>query len=199
MEGPWIVIVALVVAAGLWVAARARRVSPESVLEALGFRASDGVYRGAWRGRDVTLTPDGEALTATVALDPSPLAHETLVRALGRGELMGALHEHAASAGERALNARLAAGWRVATLRAWLDRLAALADRLEALPRAEGMVRWFLETSDGGARVDALARLLAAYPDAPETLDACKQERDHPYDARTADLAREHLRRRGDR
>jgi hypothetical protein len=199
MEELWIVVALLVVAVGLWAAARARagQARQSDVLAGFGFsRTRDDARVGEWAGRTLELTPhDGGVFVVKVALRPAPLGYATLARALGRGDLLAALHQLDATASGDALTARLTFKWSARQLRAQLDRVTALASGLEAMPQPEGMARWFLELSEGGERHEALARLVAAFPDAPETLDACRQERDQARDPRSATLARAHLER----
>ncbi len=192
MEYLWAVVVAVVVLGGLWAAARGRGGSrADDLLAALGFHRNGASRVAIWNGRQVVASED----RLHVALQPAPLPYQTLARALGRGELLGALHELRASASEDRLEAELARGTSVKGLRRAIDRIVHLAEALEALPRAEATARWFLELATGNDRGEALALLLRTFPDAPETLAACRVERDHPRDATASELAKAHLAR----
>ena len=57
------------------------------------------------------------------------------------------------------------------------------------------MARWFLELATGNDRAEALGLLLRTFPDAPETLAACRVESDHPRDATALEQAKAHLAR----
>jgi hypothetical protein len=165
------------------------------VLAGLGVAAGErpGERAGTWRGRPLRASAVAGGQRQVTPLAPGPLANGSMARALGRGDLIAELYQLRAMAHEDRLEAEVAAGLGAKALRRSLDRLVALAAALEQLPRAEAMARWFLELSDGSSREAALARLIAAFPYAPETLDACRAERDQPRDVRAAALARAHL------
>lgn len=201
MDPAWAVLV-VVVALGLWGATRGRR-GPrrdDEVLGALGF-----VREGANDLNAMTMQRGGRVLCmrrhagseqqrVTVPLVPAPLAYEVLARALGRGEILAALHALAARADDDELAAAIPPGLSAKGLRRHIDRVVALANALEAMPLAEGMARWFVEVA-AADRADALQKLVDAFPEAPETLAACRLERDQQRDARAAALARRHLER----
>ena len=214
----WALVVAAVVGVGLAAAARGRqgRGRNDEVLRALGFVRVDAsedaghgkpfgpsagdLMRARLAGREVLVLREsgersGEVLRLSVPLATAPLPYEKLARALGRGEVLAALHGLAARAGEDRLEALLTPGLTAGGLRRHIDQVVALALSLEALPLAEGMARWFLELTADTDRAHALQRVIDAFPDAPETLATCKVERDLARDPRAALLARQHLER----
>lgn len=183
---------------GLTFAARARgRSRDRATLLGLGFApapAADGALLTMTRtGRRIEARATPDALTLDLPLAPAPLAYEVMARALGQGALLASLFELGARAHADRLVASLPAGLRPRALERTLSNLLALAAALETLPRAEAMARWYLELATGEDRDEALARLLAAFPDTPETLAACRVEVDQPRDLRAAARARAHL------
>lgn len=203
MDYVWVPVVAVVVVVGLLAAARGRqgRTRDRELLRALGFVPSDDTMTATWDGRALRVRREGDEARAVQRLEVplawAPLAYDVIARALGRGDILAALHALGASAGVDLLRAPLARDMSVKGLRRHVDGVVALARALEAMPQAEGMARWFLELTSGTDRTEALERLVAAFPDAPETLAACRFERDQPRDWRTAARAREHLERVG--
>jgi len=186
-----------VLVVGLVAAARGRRgpARDVEVLQALGFRVrgGDGALTAVWAGRALVAEHRHDALHLSVPLEPAPLPYGLLARALGAGEALAALNELGAMAGADRLETTLGRGTTAKRVRRLIDRVIALAVALESLPRAEGMARWFLDSAGEGDRSEHLARLIGAYPGAPETLAACRLERDQPRDLRAAELARSHL------
>lgn len=179
---------------GLVIAARARGHGRDGeALLGLGFVRAAAGFSTTRSGRTISARPTRDALHLVTPLMAAPLPYEVLARALGRGPLLAALFQLGARASQDRLEATLSSGLRAGALERALSDLVALADALESLPRAEAMARWFLELATGEDRAEALTRLIDAFPDAPETLAACRAERDQPRDARAAALARAHL------
>lgn len=198
-----VIVVVIVVAGGLALSLAQRRGRDEATLRGLGFArgAGDGRLVARWQGRELAIEVAPKApLRVSTALTVAPLPHEVLARALGRGDVLARLYQLEARAETDALIAHLPLGLRARGLRVLIDEVVTLADLLEAMPRHEAMARWYLDTAgaEGGPHVDraeALEKLIAAFPDAAETLAVCRSEVETASDPRAAELARRHLER----
>lgn len=187
-------VVAVVVLGGLGLSVAQRRGRDEASLRGFGFAKRDAQYVGRWEGRELQIALRGrEPMQVRVGLSAAPLPHETLARALGRGDLLARLYQLDATAGRDELVARLPAGLRARALRFLLDDVATLARLLDEAPRAEAMARWYLDLATHEDRAAAFEALLAAFPDAPETQAVCRSEAEDGSDPRVAALARAHL------
>jgi len=200
------VIVVIAVAGGLALSFGQRRGRDEATLLGLGFARgeAEGHLIGRWQGRQLGVEVVPKALRVSTALSVAPLPHEMLARALGRGDLLARLYQLEASAGTDALIAHLPTGLRARGVCVLLDDVVTLAALLEAMPRQEAMARWYLDTAGGAGggpevdRAEALAKLIAAFPEAAETLAVCRSEVEVASDPRAAELARRHLERDSD-
>jgi uncharacterized protein YjeT (DUF2065 family) len=168
-------------------------------LQALGFEGPPWVLRLDGVELMARLERAGHTLVSA-PLPASPVPHDQLARALGRGDLLAALAALGASVHASGLTSRLPGlrgRSRLRALRAHLAAVADLARRLSELPHAEALVRWYL---DGGEdphseasrdRHAAFDLVLKAHPEAPETFGLCRLELDAP--PQIAARARAHL------
>lgn len=150
---------------------------------------------GVVLGRTLRLAPASGALAIEAPVAVPPLAYDLAARALGRGELLAAFVNLRVTWLPTGFAVRIAPPFPATLVRARIEDAARLATALEALPMADAMARWTLDESTGGQRLTALERLLAAFPDHPETHQVCRLlAGEHMEDAAAA-RAREHLER----
>ena len=155
---------------------------------------SPGLLEGPVLGRVVSVTAEAQTLRITTELPPPPLAYIVAARALGRGDLLAAFVRLRVSWLPHGLAVEIAPPFPATAVRARIEETVRFADQLAALSMPDAMARWALDESTASDRLEALQRLIAAFPDHPETHQVCLLLADEHMDDEAATLARSHLR-----
>jgi hypothetical protein len=153
----------------------------------------------AIRGRTLLLRAEAPHLMLETHLPETPLPWTQAARALGDGELLAALMQPELALDGGLLSMRLPMkSIRGRHLRAAIERLLTLAERLEALPMAAALARHVLDFAPPDEREGVFSTLCALHPTAEATRQcalACLDEEEHPG---LVALARAHLAAHGD-
>ncbi len=156
-------------------------------------KGSSAALAGPVLGRVVCVAALPTTLQITTELPPPPLAYIVAARALGRGDLLAAFVRLRVSWLPHGLAVEIAPPFPATAVRARIEETVRFADQLATLSMADAMARWALDESTASDRLEALQRLIAAFPEHPETRKVCVLLADEHMDDEAATLARTHL------